>query len=209
MASNAQKTPIVSSLNRFAEQKAADAIQVLGRALPCSVTAVNGAIVTVKFEVNSLFTLPNVTIPQAGSAWAREPTQVGDLGFVVPADAYLGGVSGLGGGTAGLTQQANLSALVFQPVTNKTWVAVDPNAYTLIGPNGVVLRDTGSNSVLTLTPNAVSITSPNGTITLSAGGHTLTISQAGVSIDGGLYQNHTHSGVQGGIGTSGPPVPGT
>lgn len=208
MSGNFQKTPIVSSLSRFAEQKAQDAIQVLGRALPCSVTAISGAIVTVKFEVNSLFTLPNVTIPQAGSAWAREPTQVGDLGFVVPADAYLGGVSGLGGGTAGLTTQANLSALVFQPVTNKTWVAVDPNAYTLIGPNGVVLRDTNSNSVLTLTPSAVSITSSNGTITLSAGGHTLTVGAAGVTIDGTVFETHTHSNA-GGQGVSGPPVPGS
>jgi hypothetical protein len=208
MANNAQKTPLVNSLNRFAEQKAADAIQVLGRALPCSVTAVNGAIVTVKFEVNSLFTLPNVTIPQAGSAWAREPTQVGDLGFVVPGDAYLGGVSGLGGGTAGLTQQANLSALVFQPVTNKTWVAVDPNAYTLIGPNGVVLRDVDSHSVFTLTPSAVSITSANGTITLSASGHTLTVGPVGVAIDGTTFETHTHSNA-GGQGVSGPPVPGS
>lgn len=206
MAGNFQKTPITTSLNRFAEQKAADAIQVLGRALPCSVTSVDGAIVTVKFEVNSLFTLPSVTIPQAGSAWAREPTQAGDLGFVVPADAYLGGVSGLGGGTAGLTQQTNLSALVFQPVTNKTWVAVDPNAYTLIGPRGVVLRDVDSGSVLKLTPDAVSITCDDGTITLSAGGHTLTVGSGGVTIDGTVFETHVHTL---GTGTTGAPVAGS
>src|ERR1700743_7474 len=123
MTDNAQKTPFQRSMNRFAEQKALSAIQITGKSLPASVVAVDGSIVTVKFEIqantsNSPFTLPNVTCPLAGPECIRYPTQSGAKGMVVSADAYLGGMSGLGGGVASLGLQANLSALVFFPFGN-------------------------------------------------------------------------------------------
>src|SRR6185437_12230915 len=71
------------------------------------------------FEVTSSITLPNITIPKAESNWIRMPTQVGDKGWTVPADAYLGAISGLGGGTPTLSRPHNLAALVFVPVSNK------------------------------------------------------------------------------------------
>lgn len=142
MADNAQKTPIARTLNRFAENKVRGALSLLGQSLPASVISRAGAIVTVRFEVNSApFTLPNVTVPMIGSEYIRLPIQAGCKGWVLTADAYLGGMSGLGGGAAGLVPRANLSALVWSPIGNSAWdAAEDPNKIVLYGPDGAILR---------------------------------------------------------------------
>lgn len=162
--SNAQKTPFARSLNRFAEQKAAEAIQLTGRALPCSVVSVSGSIVTVKFEVDSKpFTLPNVTVPVGTPEYVRLPIQAGDKGVVLSSDAYLGGVSGLGGGTADLSIRANLSCLVFFPISNKGWsAAVDANALCLYGPDGTIIYSTDKTAMLKVTKDENSWTAPAG-----------------------------------------------
>jgi hypothetical protein len=177
------RTPLAPALTQFAEKIINDAFQLTGKGLPCSVAAVSGSIVTVKFEVNSQFTLPEVTVPLFGPEYIRYPIQVGDKGAVIPFDAYLGGVSGLGGGVADLTQRANLSTLVCLPVGNKIWTSVDPNAVTLYGPNGVVLRDTSSNSIVTLTPTSITVVALN-QIQMKTGSTTLTITPTGWSIAG-------------------------
>jgi hypothetical protein len=221
VADNVQKTPFAGSINDFARAKAQDAIQLTGRSLPCSVVQAQGAIVRVKFEVqSSVFTLPNVTVPLFGPEYIRYPIQKGDKGVVFAADAYLGGMSGLGGGVADLTQRANLSTLVFFPIGNKAWTIVDPNAVTIYGPNGVVFRDTNSASTFTLTPSGMTLKTNN--FTLNCGGTQVAVSPAGVVITGNLtvtgtviggtdsinLQAHVHSGA-GGTGTSGPPVAGS
>lgn len=157
MADNALKTPLTKSLPRMADRKALEAINRTGRALPCSVTKVVGAIVTVKFEVQSGFTLSPVTMPLFGPEYIRYPIQKGDKGFTVPADVYLGGMSGLGGGTADMSQRGNLSTLVFFPIGSKNWTNVDPNAVTIYGPNGVVFRDTNSKSSVILLPQGIAV----------------------------------------------------
>lgn len=160
MADNSQKTAFALTSNRWATKRINDAIQLAGKALPVKVTSVSGQIVTVQFLLTGIFTLPNdVKMPIFGPEYARAPTQVGDLGVVFPIDTYLGGVSGLGGGTADLSTRANLSTLVFFPVGNKNFSAVDPNVYTLYGPNGVTLRDSGSASQLLLTPDGIELQS--------------------------------------------------
>lgn len=195
MANNVQKTPFVESLNTFAKAKAKDAVQLTGRNLPCSVTAVVGAIVTVSFQVNGPFTLPPVKMPVFGPRYLRYPIQVGDKGYAVSADAYLGGMSGLGGGVAGLTQQANLSALVFFPIGHSGWPSVDGNAVVITAPNGVTLQDDTSAATIVLHPTA---------ITLTCGGHSISIGASGVLMDGSPYLAHRHSGVQtGGADTGG------
>lgn len=208
MSNNAQKTPLSTSLNKIANKKVTDALQLVGKALPCSVTGVSGAIITVKFEVMSDFTLPEVTIPLFGPEYIRYPIQLGDLGIVFATDARLGGVSGLGGGVADLSQPANLTALVFFPIGNKTWGSVDPNSVTIYGPNGVVLRDTGSASVITLTPNGVVITGPN-VISMACPGASIVIAPGTVDITGVLTINgvpfmaHEHKNVSTGINNTG------
>lgn len=198
MASNAQKTPLALSLNDVARERAGAAIHKTGRALPCSIVSKQGSIVRVKFEINSRYPLPDVTIPHFGPEYVRYPTQPGDKGIVLPADYYIGGMSGLGGGAADLTQRGNLSNLVFFPIANTSWSSVDANAVTIYGPNGVVLRDSGSACVITLTPSGITI---HGNVVVT-GSITTTgdVVAAGHSLD-----NHVHGGVMGGgSNTSGP-----
>lgn len=164
MADNAQKTPIAQALNQFAQRKILDALQITGKALPCSVTDVSGSIVTVKFEVSTKdFTLPTVTVPMAGSEYIRLPVLKGCKGVVYPADLNLGGVSGLGGGVATFVTPANLSALVFFPIGNKGWDASeDPRKLVLYGPDGAVLRTADKASSVTVSADGVQVKVPAG-----------------------------------------------
>lgn len=135
-----QKTPLARSLNQLAERRAHDQLQQTGRNLPASVVSVAGSIATVKFELQGT-TLSNVTCPIVGSEYIRLPVQPGMKGMVVSADAYLGGVTGLGGGTAALSLPANLSALAFLPLGNSGFSASeDPNKIVLYGPDGAIIR---------------------------------------------------------------------
>ncbi|EDA9948475.1 hypothetical protein A6J17_24945, partial [Salmonella enterica] len=126
------------NMNNFADQKIAAAMQMAGKILPAEVVSQSGKMVTVTFLLRDIpYTLPQLTIPLFGPQYIRYPMQKGDKGIVIPADAYLGGVSGLGGGTADLTPPANLSALVFLPISNTEWENVDGQVLTLYGPEGV------------------------------------------------------------------------
>lgn len=179
MSNNAQKTPMGRSFNQFTERKILDALQVTGRALPCSVVSVDGAIITVQFEVTGPFTLPQVSIPLFGPEYVRYPIRPGDQGVAFAADARLGGVSGLSAGVTDLAQPANLGSLVFFPIGNATWGAVDPQSVTIYGPNGVVLRDTGSHTVMTLTPSGISVICAT-SFTLSVGPCAFSMNSSGV-----------------------------
>ncbi|WP_309601114.1 hypothetical protein [Burkholderia multivorans] len=155
---------------------------------------------TVEFEVQGTWTLPPVTIPKAESPWIRMPTQVGDKGVTMPADAYLGGISGLGGGTADARTPGNLSALVFLPVSNAGSAPDDPNAAQVCGPNGAILRTTEgpmsscvvNQSGVTMEYGGASLSLTASGIVMSFGGHTITLDASGLSIDGNSYENHTH-----------------
>jgi hypothetical protein len=176
---NYDKLWLQRSLNDNAIKRAQEAIQGTGRALPCKVTAVNGSTVTVSFLVSSkIWNLPSITIPKAEDSWVRSPTQIGDMGYTVPGDCYLGGVSGLGGGTADLRKRANLSALVFHPVSNSNSPPIDPNAAQVQGPNGVILKTTEGT--------ASSIVVSQTGITLTFGSTTVTLNATGVLINGNL-----------------------
>lgn len=160
--------------------------------MPGHVVAISGAIVTVAFDVTGL-TISPVQMPLASPEYLRLPIQKGDKGVAVPASFYLGGVSGLGGGTATDTLQGNLSTLYWVPLGSKSFSAVDPNAVTIYGPNGVVLRDKNSQTVFTLTPSGVVATSSSGSFSFSAGGHTLVINSTGVIIDDKVFLTHDHT----------------
>lgn len=201
MSDNYSKLWIQRTANQTAINRARQAIENMGRALPCRVVGINGSIVTVAFEVNAApYTLPNITIPKAESNWVREPTQEGDFGYTVPSDAYLGGVSGLGGGVATLTRPGNLSALVFQPVSNKNSPPIDPNAAQVQGPNGVILKTTeGIASSVVTNQEGTTVTFGSTTliinasgITMTAGGQTITLGSGGFLINGESYINHDH-----------------
>lgn len=202
MADNYLKTPLTKSLNSFAEKKAVAAIQKTGRSLPCSVVdVISSGIVKVKFEVDAApFTLPNLVVAKAGSEYVRIPTQVGDTGLVIAADARLGGVTGLGAGVASLAQPGNLAALLFMPLGRTDWPSVDLDVVVIYGPDGVTIRDASSGAVITLTPSSISMVQGAASITLTGGAVNIV---GTLSINGSAYLAHTHNGVTTGGGISG------
>lgn len=231
--SNSQKTPFAISVQNFVQDAITDNLQGLGQVLPCSIIKVEGAIVTVNFEIdNEKFTPPPVRCATISSQYIRVPLQVGDKGVCVAANARLGGVNGLGSGVASLVNPSNLGGLVFLPIGNINFEAVDAQANVLIAPNGAVLRTTDNLSNLTVSQskinldyfgNTINIDASGITITaqsttvvinsagviISSAGGSITIGGGGVSITGGLsidgqpYINHIHSGVQTGGGNTG------
>ena len=211
--SQQQKIPLSRTMPNLVERGALDAIGALGLALPGHVVAVSGAIVTVAFDVAGV-TLPQVTMPVGGSQYVRLPIQIGDIGVAVPASVYLGGASGLGGGVATLYQRGNLSSLIWQPIGNKNWTAVNAAYVVAQGPNGVQLQDLSGAVVATFDKSSgVSITFGSGSIvmnssgaTLSFGSHSVVIDSSGVTIDGILWDTHYHTGVTTGGGITGGPA---
>jgi len=203
MSGQSQKIPFAKSINIFVNNKLEEALQQTGRAFPCHVVSVQGAIVTVAFDIQSQFTIPQVTIPVFGPEYIRYPIQVGDKGYTIPADASLKGVTGLGTGSATTLVPANLTGLVFFPIGNADWSAVDGNALVMYGPSGVVLRDSQSNSIITLTTNSI-VVSGQDSVTMESGGASISISDGEVNIVGTLiingkpYLSHTHDGVTAG-----------
>lgn len=201
MADSFLKQPLGQNLNDLSTKRAEDAIQLLGKALPATIVAVNkaGTIVTVKFELGAIpFTLPRVRMPVLTSEYIRAPLAIGCRGFVIPADAYLGGMSGLGGGTADLTQQSNLGALVFAPIGNMDFQNVGATVVTLYGPGGVTIRDSTGACKIELTPSGITITLP--------GGGNVTVNGGDVIADGISLKTHVHGGVEPGGGVTGVPV---
>jgi len=196
MPNNAQTTPIARTLTTFVQREILSQMQQQGKSLPVSVVEVDGAFVTVQFEVQSPdISFPTIKVPQAISRYARPPTQVGDTGFVVAADVYLGGVTGLGGGYANYGRlESNLSTLVFVPLSKTSWPSVDPNAYNITAPNGVVIKDDSGNSTITLTPSS---------IVLQCGGSSIVINASGVTIMGRDFLTHHHTGVSTGPSQTG------
>lgn len=183
MSDNTRKTPLVQSLSNYTKKSIAGSLQREGQCLPCHVVANDNSIVTVAFDVQSAFTLPTVKMPVYGFEYVRYPIQVGDKGLALPADVYLGGQSGLGTGTATLVQPSNLGALVFLPFSNTAWSDVDPDAVTIYGPNGVVLRNTDSTSSLILVPGGIALVGED-YVTITVGSTVLTINAAGFSLVG-------------------------
>lgn len=173
-ASNARKYPFGLSLNQFASKKIADAIAQLGGQLPCTVVGVQGQIVNVSFDVNAApFTLPRVSMPIATWVYDWIPVQFGDQGMTVTADVYMGGVSGLGGGAPNLSRPGNLTALVFVPVSNATWLPPanqDPNVRVVQGPNGVQIQDLAGKCLVNVNPKTgVSVFTNNLPISVNDG----------------------------------------
>lgn len=159
--STEKKLNFAGNMNNFAANKIAQAQLMAGKVLPAAVVERNGNMVVIQVLLRNVpYVVPHLTVPLFGPEYIRYPLQPGDKGILIPADTYLGGVSGLGGGTADLTPPANLSALTFLPISNTEWESVDPNVLTMYGPEGVTLRDSGSNTTFLLTPESITIVTP-------------------------------------------------
>ena len=190
-----QKVPFAVSFNNAVERKIEDNNQSLGQILPCTVTAVNGAIVTVNFEVLSgQLTLPPVTCPIAESEYVRLPVQVGDKGVCMAASTRLGGVSGLGQGVAPLSHPSNLGGLIFVPIGNKNWFSVNGQYLVMYGIDGVDISTRDQDVHITLNHSGVTINLNGGNLLVENGNTTMTgnltvqgliTGQNGFSISGG------------------------
>lgn len=189
------KLNFASSMNRFTERKIENALQKSGKVLPASVVKQTGNMITVSFELRDIpYVLPQVTIPLFGPQYIRYPMQPGDKGIAIPADTYIGGVSGQGGGIADMTPPANLSALVFLPISNTEWQGVDGQVVTVYGPEGVTLRDSGSNTTFLLKPDSIAISTPDSfTVTVGGTVFSLTGSKWSLSGDAGHLQDSVAS----------------
>ncbi len=201
-------------------QVAAKAVRVameqLGKKLPCHVVAVTGQIVTVAFDLPTgvPWVLPQITIPKAEGPWINSPTQIGDVGLTVPADVYLGGISGIGGGIASWRRPGNLDALVWVPVAKQSTTILNQNAALVQGPDGAIVQTTQgtassivtNQSGTTVTFGSSVLTVEDGQITMTAGGETVTLNSNGFTIGGILFESHVHSGVTTGGGDTGAPV---
>lgn len=217
MADNAQKTPIQQTLNAFADKKINNAAQLLGKSVPASVLSTDptNTIVTVKLELQETpFTFPQITCPVYGPQWLRWPIQTGDLGVCFASDYYLGGMSGLGGGVASLTQMMNLGTLVWFPIGNASFSATDnKQAAVLYGPDGSVIRTQdssvkmvldkegvkffiGSQVALVIDSGGVRAFSPDGSASV-------VVENGGTKIDNINFLPHVHSGVQTGSNDTG------
>jgi hypothetical protein len=194
-----QKIPLQRSLPAFVRTRILDEIKKRGYALPCHLVAVNGTLVTVDFDVSGV-NLPQATIPIFGSQYQRQPYQVGNPGFTVALAVDISANAGLGTGLPALDQvPANLSSLYWLPGSNTDFPAVsDPSAHLITGPNGVVLEDLQGLAVLKVHP-------VNG-ISMTFGGKTVTLTAAGLTIDGILWDTHGHS--PGTYNIAGTPVTG-
>ncbi len=208
--------PIQQNLPALATSNAEQAIAQTGRALPCKVLAVNGSLVQVSFEVQGPFTLPPLWLPKAESQWARMPTQVGDVGITVPADTFLGGISGQGSGVADMTREyGNMSTLVFVPVA-ATGFSSSPNANQawLNGPAGARISDAAQTATVEASANEVQLIVGSASLALTASGLTITIggltwtfTASGLTMSSGIVaETHVHGGVTTGSADTGTPL---
>ncbi len=191
------------SLNAVAMRAAEEAIDRLGKCLPCSIIAVAGQIVTVAFDLRNTapIVLPNLTVPVDSSAYDYVPYQVGDTGVVRPTDLYIGNISGLGAPVPTAVKAGNLSALVFSSVGKKAFVAANQNARIIQGPDGWISQTTagstpcsivGNQNGITLTYGSTTIVMNSTSIVMTAGGQTVTLNSSGLDIGGILFGTHTH-----------------
>lgn len=205
MNDNAYKTPFQAAMNAWNNRNKESDLQYDCQALPCTVSQVmSSGLVEVNFEVNEpTITFPKVQVPVAYPEYIRYPIQVGDKGVTVPADVWLGNITGTGAATPpDLTKAANLGALSFIWLGNKNWTAPDDTqAVVVYGPNGVILRDTNKTTVFTLTPDGITITL-GGNLTINTNGNDIVINGGGnITVNGGgdvvagtiSLMNHTHS----------------
>lgn len=195
MTSIAHKKQLSLGLPRLLRGAVADGKQIQGQEWPCHVVAVDGAIVTIAFDVGGDFTLPQVTCPIAESRYVRLPVQAGDTGYVTAASARLGGVTDLGAGVAPMVLPSNLGGLVFVPLGRKSWDTIDANAVVIQAPNGSkILTDDGASEIIVDT-SQVKVVQGETTVTVSGGNVTIeapnnvTITVPLTTINGNLVVN--------------------
>jgi hypothetical protein len=156
MTDNALKTPLNMSMVSNADRRANNFQQSTTKSMPVKVTKVDKDFVTVSFEPqNGIWTLPQIKIPQSMSRYGRDPTQVGDLGYAVPADYNTDTLTGLGGTYTNFFPKGNLTPLSFQPFSRTQNETRDYDQLTHTGgPNGVKIIQSPQQKTENKPPNS-------------------------------------------------------
>jgi hypothetical protein len=128
-------------MNQWVNKRLNTQTERQAKSMPCHVTKVDKDFIYVAFETqNGIFTPPTVKIPQSWSQYSREPTQVGDKGYAVPGNYYLGGVTGDAGGNTDFYPRGNLTTLSFNGTSHKQNPTRDYDQLTHMGgPNGWIV----------------------------------------------------------------------
>jgi hypothetical protein len=200
MTESAQKISIAAQMHNFVRTKAADNQHNVAKALPCHISAIKGNnnqgdFYELMFDVtNTVFTLPKIIVPAAFSKYTREPTQVGDKGYVVPNDISLSGSDGVDGSTPSMYPRGNLTTGVFHPISSTLWDKRDPDKYYHTGgPKGYRARSADEKTHMEIDPqNSINhISSQN--ITHSAVQNIVHLAQQVISMSATAI-NHTAIG---------------
>lgn len=167
--SNSQKIPLNRALAEYQKRWQLADRTLEGKSLPCHVTAVNGAIVTVKFDIlPGDFNIPEVTIPVFGPEYIRYPIQIGDKGVTISASVSIKNISGLGVGLPNMSLPPSLTALYFMPVSNIEWSPQDGKKVVVYGPEGVICKDSEGTATVIIEQDKVTINAKeiylNGTV---------------------------------------------
>ena len=138
MNNTSQKFSFVSQIHNFVRTKGADLQQNQPKTIQGHVSKIlENDFIEFTIDATGPFTLPVMKIPQAFSKYHREPTQVGDKGYVVPNDYAIAGTDGAGGGTASMYGRSNLTSGTFHPISIKSFDTRDPNLFLVTGgPSG-------------------------------------------------------------------------
>lgn len=138
---DSHKHPFTYQMNQWSKKRTNDVSERQAKSIPCSVKKIDKDFIHVAFETqNGIFTPPVVKIPQSWSQYSREPTQVGDKGYAVPGNYYLGGVTGDSGGNTDFYPRGNLTTLSFNGVSHKQNPDRDYDQLTHMGgPNGWIV----------------------------------------------------------------------
>jgi hypothetical protein len=138
---DSHKHPFQYQMNQWSSKRINDRVQREAKSIPCHVVQVEKDFITVAFEnQNGIFTLPTVKIPQSMSPYGRNPTQVGDKGYAVPGNYYLGGVTGDAGGNTDFYPRGNLTTLSFEHTSHTQNPDRDKDQLTHMGgPNGWIV----------------------------------------------------------------------
>jgi len=155
--SNGQKFPFNVALSQAMQRESENQQALTGRLWPCHVVAVQGQIVTVKFDLlpEMGVVIPDATIPIATFEYIRYPVQIGDKGVTLCAEVSIAAHVGLGKGLATRARMPSMAALYFLPLAQMGFSQVDPNKITLYGPDGAVLRTAGGESSITVDPTSI------------------------------------------------------
>ena len=209
MSDNVQKIPFGRSFQEGARRKVLEHIQLMSGRAPATLmkaTDKTNTIWMVKFDTDSTYTMPMITVPVHGSEFQRVPYQQGAKGFVGASDFETGNMTGLRStkSPVDFTRPGNLSSMVWHPLGNANFKpAIDPNAHETYGADGGTITHDGTAKSLVKThadngtsvssggdgsgapgPHAMTTHPENGTAIATTAAHLLTAMNATLNKQG-------------------------